>query len=205
MSHIASRLREAATRRHVMDAVVDISRPHIIHHATSAQPALHSADHWAAAVGAEWRAPFAFAERRSSPPAMRIVATPRTSADFTAQVMARVASIPPDPDPRELRTRRSRTHLRRFARVYLALVIVSGVALVALGFYAPWVLLEALAGIVSASLVAVTLASLVSNATDGVVSGFGVAWVAMLAALFPALFLVGRRTTSKRHSRPYRR
>lgn len=205
MSHIASRLREAATRRHVMDAVVDTSRPHIIHRATSAQPTSHSADRWASAVVAESRAPLAFEERRSSPPAIRIVATPRTSADFTAQVMARVASIPPEPDPREQRARRSRTHMRRFARVYLALVIVSGAALVALGIYAPWVLLEALAGIVSASLVAVTLAALVSNATDGVVSGFGVAWVAMLAALFPALFLVARRTTRKRHSRPYRR
>ena len=205
MSHIASRLREAATRRHVMDAVVDTSRPHITYHSTPARPAPHSADRLALAVEVDPRAPLALENRDASPPAMRIVTTPRTSADFTAQVMARVSSIPPEPDPRELRARRSRTHMRRFARVYLALVIVSGAALVALGFYAPWVLLEALAGIVSASLVAVTLASLVSNATDGVISGFGVAWVAMLAALFPALFLVGRRTSHKRHSRPYKR
>ncbi len=205
MSHIASRLREAATRRRVMDAVVDTSRPHITHRSTSAQLAPHSADQWASAVGAELLAPLAFEERRSSPPALRVVAPPRTSTDFTAQVMARVASMPPEPDPREQRARVRRAHMRRFARIYLMLVIVSGAALVALAFYAPWAPVKALASVISATLVVVTLASFVSNATDGLVSGFGVAWVVMLAALAPALFLVTRRTTRKRGARPQRR
>lgn len=205
MSHIASRLREAATRCHVMDAVVDISRPHITHRSTSARPAPHSADRWAAAVEAELYAPLALEKRDTSPPALRVVAPPRASADFTAQVMARVSSMPPEPDPRETRARRTRARMRRFARIYLALVIVSGAALVALAFYAPWAPVKALASVISATLVVVTLASLVSNATDGLVSGFGVAWVAMLAALPPALFLVTRRTARKRRARSQRR
>jgi uncharacterized membrane protein len=95
--------------------------------------------------------------------------------------------------------------MRRFARIYLALILVSGGALVALGIYAPWVPMKALAGIISATLVAVTVTSIVSAATDGVVSGFGVAWVVMLAALAPALFLVTRRTARRRHIQPHRR
>ena len=84
--------------------------------------------------------------------------------------------MPPEPDPRETRARRTHAHMRGFARIYLALVIVSGAALVALAFYAPWVPVKALASVISATLVIVTLASFVSNATDGLVSGFGVAW-----------------------------
>ncbi|HEY7850791.1 MAG TPA: hypothetical protein VIC27_12050, partial [Ktedonobacterales bacterium] len=79
--------------------------------------------------------------QQPSPPIPRGAPSARASADFTAQVMARLATPPPEPDPREARAKRMRAHVRRLAGVYLALVLVSGVALLALATLAPSLLL----------------------------------------------------------------
>jgi uncharacterized membrane protein len=83
--------------------------------------------------------------------------------------------------------------MRRLARVYMTLVLASGVALLALATLAPWLLLGLVAALVSLALIAMTVAAFVSRLTGGVVSGFGVAYVAMLAALAPPLLLLARR------------
>jgi hypothetical protein len=128
-----------------------------------------------------------------APPTPRITTPARASADFTAQVMARLATPPPEPDPRETKSRQAHARMRRLAGIYLTLVLASGVALLALATVAPWAVMGLAATGVSAALVAMTFASLVSQLTDGLVSGFGVAYLAMLAALAPPLLLLARR------------
>lgn len=118
----------------------------------------------------------------------------RASADFTAQVMARLSTPPPEPDPREARAKRVRAHVRRLAWVYLALVVVSGIALLALATLAPWLLLALIAAFISLALIAMTFAAFISRLTGGAISGFGVAYLAMLATLAPPLLLLARRT-----------
>src|SRR6185312_13332150 len=118
----------------------------------------------------------------------------RASADFTAQVMARLATPPPEPDPREAQVRRVRAHVRRLAWVYLALVLMSGVALLALATFAPWMLLALIAAFISFALIAMTFATFISRLTGGAISGLGVAYLAMLATLTPPLLLLARRT-----------
>lgn len=194
MIHSASRLRGAATRRRVMDAVVDLARQLTTDRSTPATRATVGVSRPAQSLPA----PFAMQQRRSDPPIVRMPPPPRTSADFTARVMERVATTPPGPDPREMRARRSRAHIRRLARIYLALIILSGAALVALTVFAPWTLLAALAAIISAALLVMSLGATISDATDGLISGFGVAWVAMLAALVPLLWLMARQATHGR-------
>ncbi len=120
--------------------------------------------------------------------------TARASSDFTAQVMARLATPPPEPDPREARARRVRAHVRRLAWVYLALVVVSIVALLALATLAPWMLLALIAAFISLALIAMTFATFISRLTGGAISGFGVAYLAMLATLTAPLLLLARRT-----------
>lgn len=204
MNHSASRRRVAATRRRVMHALVDLARPLISQRSTSASLAPGGASHWAEPLAARLAAPVAFQQRNSAPPVIH-TPPPRASADFTAQVMARVATSPLGTDPRDVRARRSRARMRRLARVYLTLIIVSGVALVALAIFAPWTLLAALAAIVSVATLALALTTLVSDATDGVISGFGVAWMAMLAALVPLLWLMARQATRGRKPAAHRR
>lgn len=199
MNHSASRRRGAATRRRVMDAVVDFARPITTQPSTSASLASGAAPRWAEPLAAWLAAPVAFQQRNSAPPVIRAATPPpRASADFTAQVMARVATSPLGTDPHEARARRSHAHMRRLARIYLALVIVSGAALLALAIFAPWTLLAGVAALVSVASLALALTTYVSDATDGVVSGFGVAWVAMLAALIPLLWLMARQATRGR-------
>ena len=118
----------------------------------------------------------------------------RASADFTSQVMARLATPPPEPDPREARARRVRAHVRRLAWVYLALVVVSGAVLLALATLAPWMLLALIATFISLALIAMTFATFISRLTGGAISGLGVAYLAMLATLTPPLLLLARRT-----------
>lgn len=198
MRHMTSPLREAASRRQVRDADIGPA-DHITQSTNQASHAVRNA-----ACRAEtlltYLAPSALQRRQSAPPAPRMAPPPRTSPDFTAQVMARLASTPLEPDPREKKERKVRSHLRRFARIYMALVLISGVALGIVAAFAPSVLLALLTGVVSAALLAVAFASFVSSATDGVISGFGVAWIAMLAALAPPLWLLARHATRGRSS-----
>lgn len=194
MKHSASRLRGAATRRRVMDAVVDFARQLTTDRSTPATLATVGVSRRARSLPA----PVAMQQRRSGPPIVRMPPPPRTSADFTARVMERVATTPPGPDPREARVRRSRAHMRRLAHIYLALIILSGAALVAMTVFAPWMLLAGLAAIVSAALLLAGLGATISDATDGMISGFGVAWIAMLAALVPLLWLMARQATHGR-------
>lgn len=199
MRHMTSPLREAASRRHVSDAAVGPAD----HTTTSFTPqAAHGSRHaacWAETLLTRLSLA-AMQSRQPAPPGPRMAPPARTSPDFTAQVMARLTSAPLEPDPRERKARKTRAHMRRFARIYLTLVLVSGVALGVWAALAPSVLLGMLTGIVSAALLALTFTSFVSSATDGVISGFGVAWVAMLAALAPPLWLLARRATRGRSS-----
>lgn len=150
---------------------------------------------------ADWQparlAPAAYAMSQAQPPSPLIprpTSSARASADFTAQVMARLSTPPPEPDPREARARRARAHIRRLAGVYLALVLVSGVALLALATLAPWMLLSVVAAIISLALIAMAFAAFISRLTGGAISGFGVAYLAMLATLTAPLLLLARRT-----------
>lgn len=131
--------------------------------------------------------------------------TARASADFTAQVMARLATPPPEPDPREARARQVRAHVRRLVWVYLALVVVSGAALLALATLAPWMLLALIASFISLALIAMTFATFISRLTGGAISGFGVAYLAMLATLTAPLLLLARRTGRRPFSHARRR
>lgn len=197
MRHITSPLREAASRRQVSDAAVGPADHSTAQFTTQANHAMRNA-----ACRAETLLTYlslsALQSRQPAPQAPRMSPPLRTSPDFTAQVMARLASTPLEPDPRDRRERKGRAHMRRFARIYLALVLVSGVALGVVAALAPSVLLGMLTGIVSVALLAVAFTSFVSSATDGVISGFGVAWLAMLAALAPPLWLLARHATRGR-------
>ncbi len=188
MTQITSLLRVAASRR----ALLAAAAPAPITPAPAAQMP-------PSALALEAQRPPYDSQSFPTPPA-------RASADFTARVMARVTAQPPEPDPRELRAQLARARLRRLARVYVTLLVVSGVALLALALLAPWLLVGGVAAIVSLLLLAVTFATLISAVTGGLISGFGVAWLAMLAALtVPLLVLArraGRRTPSS--TRPHR-
>ena len=201
MRHMTSQLREAATRRHVIDAQV-APADHTPHN-TQVAHTVRAAACWAEMMAVRLSMS-ASQSRQSVPPLPQTSPTVRASSDFTAQVMARLATPPPEPDPRETRAEQARAHMRRFASIYLALVLASGVALMLLATVAPWVLLGLVTGIVSLALLAMTFASFISRLTDGVISGFGVAWLAMLAALAPPLLLLARRTARRRYS-PSRR
>lgn len=197
MRQITSQLREAATRRRVMDASVAPAD-----HSTSTIPVTRIARQAAcwAEVSMARLSSSAFESRQPAPPVPQVTPTARASSDFTAQVMARLASAPPEPDPREVKAKQAHAHMRRVAHVYLTLVLASGVTLLLLATIAPWVLLWLVAAAVSLTLLAMTFASFVSGLTDGVISGFGVAWLAMLAALAPPLLLLARRTTRGRYT-----
>lgn len=132
--------------------------------------------------------------QQPAPPLPRGAPAARASSDFTAQVMARLSTPAPEPDPRETRTALMRAHARRVAGVYISLLLVSGVAVIALAIFAPWLLLGLVAAIVSVVLIAMTFATFIGKLTGGVVSGFGVAYLAMLATLTPPLLLLARRS-----------
>lgn len=140
--------------------------------------------------------------RYSTPPmvAPQIARSARPQLDFTAQVMARISAPLPPPDPRIARLQQARAHARRVARIYGALIVASAVALLALGMVAPWVLVALLASLVSLALLAGGAIALVGRMTGGAVSGFGVAYLAMLAALAPPLLLLARHNGHNDHT-----
>ncbi len=196
MRQITSLLREAATRRRLIDAGNDAGGAPADHStvtlSTLSARAAQSAACWAETLSA--RLTYAFQAQQPSSPAPQMTPVARASSDFTKQVMARLASPPPEPDPRETRAKQTHTHMRRLAGVYMALVLASIVALLLLAMLAPWLLLGLIAAGVSLALIAMTFAVFVSRLTGGVVSGIGVAYLAMLAALAPPLLLLARRT-----------
>ena len=86
-----------------------------------------------------------------------------------------------------------RAHVRRLAGVYLSLVLVGGVGVALLAVLAPWALVGLAAAIVSLALVALAFAAFIGRLTGGAISGFGVAYLAMLATLSSSLLLLARR------------
>lgn len=80
------------------------------------------------------------------------------------------------------------------AQVYGILVLASAVTLAALAVTAPWVLVALVAGVMSFVLVALTALTLMSRVTGGALSGLGLAYAAMLAALAPPLLMLAKRT-----------
>lgn len=201
MRQITSLLRAAALRRRPAgdtyipgDTPADISTTAPHHISVHAKQAVRSAERWAQIVSFPFAS--AMSQMAPTPPAPRFTphASPaRASSDFTAQVMARLSTPPPEPDPREARSRQMRAHVRRLAGVYLALVLVGVVALIVLAALAPWTLVGLVAGIVSLALVAMAFAGFISRVTGGAISGLGVAYVAMLATLSSSLLLIVRR------------
>lgn len=134
-------------------------------------------------------------------PAMQAPRSPRSTTapkDFTAHVMARLAAPPPPPDPRLRRARRIRARASVFARVYIGLVIVAGIVIALLAYFAPWTLIAALAATVSAALLIVAGIAFIGRATGGFVSGIGVIYAAMLAGLTPPLLMLAHRFRAKR-------
>lgn len=192
MRQITSQRREAAARRLIdaAEAPALRSSPRV---AAQAAGAAHHAACWAELMAT--RVVLAFESgRQTAPSAPRAGPPLRASSDFTSQVMARLAAPTPEPDPREVRAAQARLHMRRVARVYMALVLTGGVVMTAIAIGAPWLLLGVVAAGTSVALIALTLTSNISRMTGGFISGFGVAYLAMLAALAPPLLLMARRS-----------
>jgi uncharacterized membrane protein len=118
--------------------------------------------------------------------------------NFTAQVMARLMVAPPPPDPRLRRARRIRARASLFARVYITLILVATVVIAVLALLAPWTLITLLAAVISTVLLVVTGIAFIGRATGGFVSGLGVLYAAMLAALTPSLLMLAHRFRRQR-------
>jgi hypothetical protein len=123
---------------------------------------------------------------------------PTAPKDFTAQVMARLSTPLPPPDPRLKSKRQVRARAGLVARVYVTLVLVAAVAMILLSLIAPWALVAALASVISAALLIIGAVAFVGRATGGLVSGLGVVYAAMLAALTPSLFMLAHRFRRRR-------
>src|SRR5579859_6522413 len=126
-------------------------------------------------------------------PAMQAPRSPQPSAapkDFTAQVMARLSTPLPPPDPRLRRTREMRARAGLIARAYVTLILVATIAIALLALFAPWTLITLLAAVISAALLIIAGIAFIGRATGGFVSGFGVVYAAMLAALTPPLLML---------------
>lgn len=133
-------------------------------------------------------------------PNMRAPLAPRSTTapnDFTAQVMARIATPPPLPDPRLERARYVRAKAGFIARVYITLILAASVSIALLALVAPWTLVTVVAGAISVALLLVTGLAFIARMTGGFVSGLGVIYAAMFAALTPSLLMLWRRI--KRH------
>lgn len=200
MRHNPSQLRVAATRRRMM-AASKAPADHSTHTLapTQAGLAMRHAACWGEVLAIRLTGAL-FHSRPSYPPAPQTNLTARASSDFTAQVMARLSTPPPEPDPREARAKRVRAHMRRFTRIYIALVLISGVALLALAAFSPRILFGMVSSIVSLALAVMAFATLIGRLTNGVISGFGLAYVAMLAALALPLAVLARRTARGRYA-----
>jgi VIT1/CCC1 family predicted Fe2+/Mn2+ transporter len=133
----------------------------------------------------EWRTPRSFQ-------------SPTAPKDFTAQVMARLSTPLPPPDPGLKRKRQVRARAGLVARVYVTLVLVAAVAVVLLALIAPWALVAAVVSVISAALLVLGAVAFVGRATGGFISGLGVVYAAMLAALTPSLLMLAHRFRRQR-------
>lgn len=134
-------------------------------------------------------------------PELRTPRSPQSTTapkDFTAQVMARLSSPPPPPDPRLQRKHQVRAKAGLVARVYMTLVLAAAVAIALMALIAPWALVAVVASVISGVLLAVGAIAFVGRATGGFISGFGVIYAAMLAALTPSLLMLARRFRRQR-------
>lgn len=113
--------------------------------------------------------------------------------DFTARVMARLSTPLPPPDPHLKRKRLIRAKAGLIARVYMTFVLMAAVAIALLALVAPWALVAVAASIISGALLVIGAVAFIGRATGGFVSGFGVIYAAMLAALTPSLLMIRRR------------
>lgn len=193
MRQITSQLRVAATRRRLIDAGGAYVDQLSTRFASAASPALRRSACWAEEKMTRMAlaAPFA---HQPAPRAPQTAPSPRMSSDFTSQVMARLATPPPEPDPRERRARQARARMRRLARVYLALVMIGVAGVVATVIFDPSAAFGVIAATISLAVLIVTLADTISRLSGGLVSGLGVLYLAMLAALAPPFVLIARRT-----------
>lgn len=128
----------------------------------------------------------------------RALQSPTAPQDFTAQVMARLSTPLPPPDPRLKRKRQVRARAALIARVYMTLVLVAAVAITLLALIAPWALVAAVASVISAALLILGAVTFVGRATGGFVSGLGVVYAAMLAALTPSLLMLAHHFRRQR-------
>jgi hypothetical protein len=123
---------------------------------------------------------------------------PTAPKDFTAQVMARLATPPPAPDPRQVRARARRARAGVVARVYIALTLVAALGVAIAALVAPWALITVVVSVVGALVALLAGAAFIARATGGFVSGFGVIYAAMLALLTPALLMLASRMRRRR-------
>ncbi len=135
---------------------------------------------------------------RADARAPRLPRSTTAPKDFTAQVMARLATPPPPPDPRLERTRTVRARAGAIARVYITLILAAAVGVALLALVAPWMLVMGVAGVISAALLLVIGVAFIARATGGFISGFGVIYAVMLAALTPSLLMLWRRFRRQR-------
>lgn len=193
MRQITSQLRVAATRRRLVDADVTHAAHIPACFAGAALPALRRSACWAEEkmTRLALAAPFS---HQSAPRAPQTAPSPRMSSDFTSQVMARLATPPPEPDLREQRAKQARAHMRRVARMYLALVLIGAAGLIAIAVVDPAALLGVVAATVSLAVLIMTFGDTISRLTGGLISGVGVVYLAMLAALAPPIVFIARRT-----------
>ena len=132
----------------------------------------------------------------------RPLQSPTAPKDFTAHVMARLSTPLPPPDPHPKRKRQVRARAGLVARVYVTLLLLAAVAIVFLALIAPWALVAAVVSVISAALLILGAVTFVGRATGGLVSGLGVIYAAMLAALTPSLLMLAhrfRRQRSRHH------
>jgi hypothetical protein len=124
---------------------------------------------------------------------------PSAPSDFTAQVMARLAAPPPQPDPRALRARARRARAKSLGRVYGGLVVGAAVVIAALAIAAPATLASLVVKLVDAAVITLAGAAYIARATGGFINGVGDLYAVMLALLVPALLiLLARRITHRR-------
>lgn len=160
----------------------------------SSQPREGSASGWRrdATDAAPPHAPYPAMQAPRSPQ------PPTAPKDFTAQVMARLSTPLSPPDPRQQRALQMRAKAGLIARVYVTLILVTTVAIALLALLAPWTLITLLAAVISAILLIIAGIAFVARATGGFVSGFGVVYAAMLAALTPPLLMLAHRFRRQR-------
>jgi hypothetical protein len=118
--------------------------------------------------------------------------------DFTAQVMARIATPPSPPDPRIERAHKLRARAGMVARIYATLILAAAVGIALVALVAPWALVTLVVSAIGFTLFLLAGVAFIARATGGFVSGFGVIYAAMLAALTPSMLMLWGRFRRRR-------